>query len=207
MDVVSSVEKKTGLVSDVRDIKGGLYVKDPNWQWSHFFLPEDYDQAGPLEQWRSQQPVGYQTVVQLEKHENKKVDLDSESIKAAIKDSLSKMESVSWEESKEMDMAEIQVSSGVGDGCVITALWASGSCIALWDGRAHLDLNLFTNAESEEAANEFVTLFKGHFPKKSLTTALRDSQPRGFGRVVNFLEDIQPRRDPHWAKFKETATT
>jgi hypothetical protein len=35
-DVVSSIETKTGLVSDMRDIKGGLFAYDENWKPSHF---------------------------------------------------------------------------------------------------------------------------------------------------------------------------
>eukprot|EP00547_Thalassionema_nitzschioides_P012345 CAMPEP_0194261054 /NCGR_PEP_ID=MMETSP0158-20130606/45824_1 /TAXON_ID=33649 /ORGANISM="Thalassionema nitzschioides, Strain L26-B" /LENGTH=1291 /DNA_ID=CAMNT_0039001161 /DNA_START=88 /DNA_END=3964 /DNA_ORIENTATION=- len=198
--VTADIEKETSLVSDVRDIKGGLFYEDPEWEWSHFFLPEDYDQRGPLEQWKSQQPVGHQSVMQLEpKNPNKKIDFSMDAIKSALKMALSSMES---DESKAMSSADIKEVDSVGDGGLVTALWSGGNCVALWNGRDHIDLNLFTFVESKELHDEFVLHFRTYFRMK-LAIALRDTQPRGYGRVVNFPSDIGDRSDPHWAKFKE----
>lgn len=203
LDVVSKIEKKTKLVSDVHDIKGGLFYKNPDWEWSHFFLPEDHEQYGPLEQWNSQQPVGHQSVMQLEpKNPKKTVDLSVEAVKNALKETLSKIQSVSPDDSKDMANANFYELEGVGDGGIVVALWSGGNCVALWNGRDHLDLNLFTFNESKDLANEFVLNFRTFF-RMRLAIAPRDTFPRGYGRVVNFPSDIGDRANPHWAKFKE----
>ena len=93
-----------------------------------------------------------------------------------------------------------------GDGCLFLAFWAGGSSMILWDGRNHIDMNLFTDVES----NEFATKFVDTFVKKKLSDfeiKLHDEQPRGIGRVVNFEEDVgtfdesdPDDYDPHWAE-------
>lgn len=210
VETVGAIEKKTGLVSDVRDIKGGLFVKDPDWKPSHFFLPEDYEQQAPLDQYLSQQPVGFQTVFQLEpKSAKSTMTLTMEFVTNALKTALADMESVTAEEAKELGQVELHQVADVGDGGVVVASWSGGNVLVLWDGRKHLDLNWFSYEESAEMANECAYLFKSQFPKK-LATALQDDQPRGYGRVVNFLSDLPegvPRKHPHWAKFKDGATT
>mmetsp|Transcript_11539 Transcript_11539/g.13218 ORF Transcript_11539/g.13218 Transcript_11539/m.13218 type:complete len:1224 (+) Transcript_11539:116-3787(+) len=202
LDIVSGIEKKTGLVSDVRDIKGGLFYKDPDWEWSHFFLPEDYDQNGPMEQWVSQQPMGRQSVMQLEpKKANRNPEITMIKIKSALKEALTKMELVTSEMLKEMADAEFHEIE-VGDGGLVAALWSGGNCMILWNGRDHIDLNLFSYTESQEMEDEFVLHFRTFF-RMTLSVALRDTFPRGYGRVVNFRSDIGDRMTPHWAKIKE----
>lgn len=210
-DVVSSIETKTGLVSDMRDIKGGLFAYDENWKPSHFFLPEDYDQRSPFEQWKSQQPVGYQTVFQFEpQSETSKLDLSLETLQTALKNVISKLladgldDSEPWEESLGMEKVVLKDVSNIGDGALVVAQWSAGSCVVLWDGRTHVDLNLFTYNENPSFANRFSATFKSHFGKNGFNTALRDVQPRGYGRVVSFRSDMEDIGDhPHWAKFKQ----
>jgi hypothetical protein len=201
--IVSAIEVKTGLVSDIRDIKGGLFAFDENWKPSHFFLPEDYDQRSPFEQWKSQKPVGYQTVSQFEpKSDKTMVSLSSKILKAALLQTTKTLHEEEFEESKGMDKAEITEVESIGDGYLLMATWSVGNCVLLWDGRRHVDLNLFTYNENEEFSNDFSSVFKAQFGKVFIT-ALRDDQPRGYGRVVSFqddIEDIGPH--PHWAKFK-----
>mmetsp|Transcript_2386 Transcript_2386/g.3342 ORF Transcript_2386/g.3342 Transcript_2386/m.3342 type:complete len:692 (+) Transcript_2386:2014-4089(+) len=70
-DLVREVESSTDLVLEVRNILGGLWkpefkpVLEP-WEVSKYMSPGDYDRNSSLVQWRSQQPLGYQTVFQLE---------------------------------------------------------------------------------------------------------------------------------------------
>ena len=203
-EVVSTIETKTGLVSDVRDIKGGLFAYDHDWEPSHFFLPQDYDQRSPFDQWKSQKPVGYQTIFQLEpKNDQIRLELSAEIVKSALKETLSKMESKDMQESKDIEKAELTEVTNLGDGAMVVAHWSGGHVVALWDGRTHIDLNLFTYNESLEFANKFAAAFKARFGK-GFKTALRDVQPRGYGRVVSFLSDMKDIGvDPHWAKFKE----
>ena len=146
----------------------------------------------------SQKPVGYQTVLQLVSSEGR-MALSTEHINRALRDTIAKLESAEWRE--EISNAEVHEGSTIGEGCVIAALWSGGTCVALWDGRDHIDLNIFTFIESEEFANDFASFFKTHLAY-TLETALRDVQPRGYGRVVNFRKDIEPRVVPHGARFK-----
>ena len=304
-DMVDRIEKQTGLTSNIRNIHGGLWDL-PDSDASQFFLPKDYDRTSPLEQWRSQQPLGLQTVFQLEtvpaqepvlvgdriqiyhpfdwfdavvvsansdgtydieydggdfdvglprkrlhklesvsvgekvladfngngewfpativsensdgsfnveyhdgddeesvsihqirkisntvKKEEKPRNLTKDEVKDAFKHTLASMKS------KDIASAKLEEFTNLGDGCVLAAVWPEGNVVVLWDGRKHVDINLFTYAESVEFADEFVSQFKSTIPL--LEIALRDEQPRGFGRVVNFLHDIEPRVDPHWA--------
>jgi len=91
---------------------------------------------------------------------------------------------------------EIEEFENVGDGCMFVAFWSGGSVVVVWDGRKHIDLNLFTYDENNRVATHFSRIFKLSMRMK---TVLHDEQPRGYGDVVNFLSDIEPRGDPHWA--------
>jgi len=222
MAVVEDIEGQTGLISDVRNIQGGLFNYTPGFQPSLFFLPQDYDQTGPLEQWWSQQPLGHQTVFQLEVqpiereiYEEKRVMEDGEmrkkripkkikvnrdepittlEITAALRHTLTSMKKESMSDAQTQEFK-------VGDGYLWTALWSGGNVLVLWDGRIHIAVNLFTYQESTELAEEFAAHFTSKVPH--LQIRLRDEQPRGYGRVVNFKKDMEPWRTPHWAAFLE----
>jgi hypothetical protein len=79
-------------------------------------------------------------------------------------------------------------------------LWSGGNILVVWDGRSHVDVNLFTHQVDNIAFAEY---FESHFSEShfseqtALTRTLRDEQPRGIGRVVSFAKDITPL--PHWA--------
>ena len=91
----------------------------------------------------------------------------------------------------------VEEYKGLGEGRVLAAFWPVGMVIVLWDGRHHVDINLFTYEEGMEFPDEFTEHFRAAVDR--LDVALRDVQPRGFGRVVNFRKDVEPRVVPHWA--------
>eukprot|EP00957_Ditylum_brightwellii_P032854 2490917-Ditylum_brightwellii.AAC.1 len=64
--VMEFVERSTGLKSDVQLINGGLWTMQNDFVASHPFSPDDYDKTSPLEQWKSQHPLGLQVIAQLE---------------------------------------------------------------------------------------------------------------------------------------------
>lgn len=66
----------------------------------------------------------------------------------------------------------------------------------LWDGRKHIDVNLFTYEQNTEMANTFESNFR---TSKNLVTMLRDEQPRGIGKVVSYFADLEKGGKPHWA--------
>jgi hypothetical protein len=80
-----------------------------------------------------------------------------------------------------------------GDGCILIAFWPGGSILVMWDGRNHIDVNLFDFFGLSE---DFEMEFKQH--THGLETIFRDEQPRGFGRVVNFKRDLKA-MNPLWA--------
>lgn len=203
LDVVSRIEKASGLVSDVRNIVGGPFVEDPDWKPSHFFAPEDFDQHSPLEQWESQKPLGYQVVYQLEtKVSHTKLDMSPEILFIALQETLKELGSDEDGERSGMLEAKYISNKSAGRGSMTAALWSEGNCVALWDGFSHVDLNLFLYSEDDDLADEFSSTFQAKIPNK-FTTALQDNQPRGVGRVVNFKSDIDDiGYKPHWARFK-----
>jgi len=84
----------------------------------------------------------------------------------------------------------------IGDGSIENVLWAEGGVIVLWDGKSHVDINLFTYNEDKDFHSDFVQKFEKEIP--SLNVALHDTQPRGVGRVINFSSDVQPDVKPLW---------
>jgi hypothetical protein len=69
----------------------------------------------------------------------------------------------------------------------------------LWDGRSHIDINLFTYVEDVNLVDVFVDSFLELIP--AYTTILRDEQPRGSGRVVSYRRDLDDVQVPHWTSF------
>lgn len=116
-------------------------------------------------------------------------------VKAALEHTIASMESEDIASGK---MEEFVANNKMGgQGSVLVALWSGGSAVILFDGQVHVDINLFTYRESKDTHDEFAELFMSQIPM--LNIALRDEQPRGYGRVVNFRKDIEPRMLPHWA--------
>jgi len=181
VDVMSSIENKTGLVSDLRKIQGGV----PKFHevYEHIkFPPDAYDQSDILKQWNSQQPVAFQALFQLEGS----VKTSRSRVKAAFENAV--LNSFS---------SKIHEYKDVGDGSLFVSLNANRTAIVLWDGDRHIDVNIFDSSHKKIFAKKFSEKFKFKIPKYEV--ALLDEQPRGFGRVVNFFEDIEPRSDPFWA--------
>ena len=94
---------------------------------------------------------------------------------------------------------EIHEQEVDGDGCFIVAFCLGGSVTLIWDGRIHIDVNLFTFVESPRAHDDFEQQLKTKL--RSLEAILVDEQPRGFGRAVNFKRGLGTgkRAAPHWA--------
>jgi hypothetical protein len=118
--------------------------------------------------------------------------LSEEKVVSAFQYALSAMESRTFSAS---DIHELKVN---GDGCLLVAFCLGGSIILMWDGRIHVDVNIFTFFESPSAHDDFERQLKTKL--RSLEAILIDEQPRGFGRVVNFERDLGKgeRAAPYW---------
>jgi hypothetical protein len=183
------VEKKTGLVAEINNVRGGDFDFQDTFVAKQKFTDSDFDQTSPREQWESQKPLGLQTLFQLGATNEQKPALSSGKIKTALKVVLVRL----LEQENNVGVEEF---TDVGDGCVLVALWSQGHVIVLWDGRDHVDINLFTYKEDFELSSQFEKLFIEELPVLSL--ALRDVQPRGIGHVVNFAKDLTGAFRPRW---------
>merc|ERR1712194_237464 len=177
-------------MGDVRNIQGGLWKFQENFD-PPFFLPDDYDQSEPLKQWNSQQPAGFQTVFQLE---TKKANsgISSPKVKAAVKEALMTLSSSS----------KIHEFNNDSNGSLFVSLVPSGTVVVTWDGYNHVDINLFTFSHDSKISKHFLIVFQ--LKISNLKVVLLDEQPRGYGRVVNFLDDINQRTVPRWASLDQS---
>jgi len=199
VDATARIEERTGLTSEVKDITGDRHDYDPEWSALHFG-PEHYDQVNNWNQYQSQQPVGYQTVFQLEP----KTKTASGALLALSEEILTNAITQALTRSGLSLLSEQppHVGTNQGDGCVVMVPFVGGNCVILWDGRIHVDINLFTFAEDRDLAEEVQSRFVIRVPTTTtaddddesvdneLIIALRDVQPRGYGGVVNFLSDL-----------------
>jgi hypothetical protein len=113
--------------------------------------------------------------------------------------------------SEETEGAKVEEIKVPGDGTLFAAFWSSGTVIGLWDGRDHFDLNILTFFEKDDVHNGIYERLASKIP--FLKVALRDEQPRGYGRVVLFNDDLEEedeeseRQKPHWALNSAAAKT
>jgi S-adenosylmethionine/arginine decarboxylase-like enzyme len=114
--------------------------------------------------------------------------LTAAQVKDSLKHALSFVQS-----NKQIEVHEL---TSAGDGSILIAFWPGGSILVMWDGRNHIDVNLFDFFESSSLPENLALHFKQHI--HGLETILRDEQPRGFGRVVNFKRDLDS-INPLWA--------
>jgi hypothetical protein len=186
-------ERMSGLVPEIKSIRGGYGRFMPDFEPFNFYLPHDYDQKAPLEQWFSQKPQGIQTVIQYEVGINDETRLSADLMKNAVKQTLLMMQT--YEVITKFDLHEMTI---IGDGCVVVSFLSQGNIIVTWDGKKHVDINIFLFFEDFDFSNVFKKQWKENVPKE-LTELIVDEQPRGYGRVVNFMEDVTWRDTPHWA--------
>ena len=176
---VASTEEQTRRSSDVRYVLNGLnnYVADfvPSVTFSH----ADYDAKPARNQWESQQLLGRQTVTQFKAngnpHEYPKI------VRTGLQKVLSLMNIKGY---ITMGATQVREFAEIGDGITIVALWSECSAVVLYDGNSQLSLNLFTTDQDEIIHEKFEEFFIQHIP--SIELQLRDTQPRGTGRVITF---------------------
>lgn len=184
MNVVGSVESVTGLTADIRNIKSSLnnYVADfePSMTASH----DDYDHNAARQQWKSQQALAKQALVQFEVEQ--KEPLNTTATKEVLRTAL-------MNTNDDDDGRSIEVYDDVCDGAIIVGSWSLGRAILTWDGRTTLTANLLSD---KDVSVQLERDLEKHF---TLTVSSRDEMPRGIGRVVNYLSaDEKLAAPPHW---------
>jgi len=178
-DVAKNVEERiSGLEVVVRKVQGALVKAQEDFN-PQYFRNDDYDLEDSLKQYASQKSFGRQTVFQLNIEEG-----GPSTSSAAIEKVLSEtIEAMGYTISEGIMLVE----KDIGDGAMAAAVMKEGTVVVAWDGDVRIDINLFTFDETEKLATDFMTNFTDRIPKLKLS--LRDEQPRGINRVVNFAED------------------
>jgi len=186
------LEEEIGLKIDVVLSYGGLWRFQEDFVPTQHFVPDDFNQVSSLKQWNSQIPLGHQIITQLESKEKSESvhNLSPGIIKRALKTAISQLSDIK-------DLTDVEEHIGIGDGCLLLTCWSEGSLAVLWNGRGHVDLNIFGFNAHYDKLMSFEKVFITEL--KTLETVLRDVQPRGIGKVVSYAKDIQGGVEAHWS--------
>lgn len=177
-------QRLPGITIELRNIHGGLFNFQHDWN-PPVFTMSDYDDGSGKAQFDGQQPLGRQNIFQLvrapEVKQEKDLDLNLTRIWICLKSAMSAVR---------MKMTLVRhYPDRVGDGGIIFAFSDKGNVVVVWDGREHIDLNFFTYGEMEGTPEKFSGAFLRKVDRK-LHVGLRDDQPRGIGKVINFPSDL-----------------
>jgi hypothetical protein len=169
---------------ELRTIHGGLFHFIDDFDGGRKFTQSDYDNRPGQEQYSQQQPLGSQHIFQVVPKKGFLIEnLTPERLDLALVKALSKINC--------KQVYGRHYVGGIGDGILIAQKCDIGNAILVWDGREHVDLNLFLFHETEGDPETFVTTFMYYATlKNTLNIGLRDDMPRGIGRVVNFKSDL-----------------
>eukprot|EP00980_Cylindrotheca_fusiformis_P003503 scaffold781_cov132-Cylindrotheca_fusiformis.AAC.22 len=164
---------------EIRSIIGGKKHSQKDLEYERWtFAPEKYDAKPSIEQYQNQEPVGRHSVFQLHWSDPS----------ASFYKSLELLESTLLK--LNIRPARFDTFKEVGDGVVAVAVYKEGSATMVWDGKEHLVVNMFSFQQDKHIADSFIQTMMG-LSGNTLKVALRDDQPRGVGRVMNFSNEIK----------------
>lgn len=171
---------------ELRVIHGSMFQYEEELT-TRFFKLEDYDLSAAREQFKAQVPLGRQSIIQF----GIKGGLASKVSLSAVSLSLPEVSKLLSTGLADIDMGlSTNKQFAVGDGGVVLSLGSTINVIAVWDGKTQIVVNFFTFDQSDDVAGRFVKNFKKEASSKLLEMKLRDDQPRGFNRVINFASDL-----------------
>jgi hypothetical protein len=159
---------------EVKRVTGGFHYYDPDYA-SKSFPDSAYDRQPATEQGKNQLALGRQSIFQFEYFGDDASEMPTlEKLITFFEATLKRLRYSPFTEDKYME---------VGEGAVVVSKFSEGSAVLVWDGSKHVDVNLFSSDQSEERANAFGNKFT---ELSGLSAYLRDDQPRGTGRVMQF---------------------
>ena len=187
---------------ELRKIHGGLYnFVEKGKHEPKVFYQKDYNNTHADEHFKSQVILGRQYIFQYETNPEVK-KLKDDSLKIS---SLNEVEQIVYgamisridgliDLESQAEVTKLRYPVGDGGVCLISS--GRFNVIVVWDGRDHVDVNLFVfeDLTSARTLKDEVNLRIQQF--SVLKDVAIDIQPRGIGRVVNFPEDIVPRVNP-----------
>jgi len=194
----SFVDKLNRTVAEMNtsDLSANVdIILGAEWLYQEPFIPHgiakmtDYDSTTSLAQWDTQNPVGHQVIFQLESKRN----LNKVTIERSFTNTIAKLNVC------KTCKDDIRKFDAVGDGLVMTVSWSLGNIVLLWDGRRHIDMNIFTFFEDVEFTDTIQNTFQKGFRKSSLVLIHRDEQPRGVGKLVVYKRDVKFK--PIWSRI------
>ncbi len=195
--IKSMIQEVTNMVERIKVESGyaGIEIMsilgEPiKWQDNfnpQYFNRSHYDSLPGLDQFSRQMPLGSQTIFQYENPTSNAWSTKrmSQKISKVFKNSVKEF----------FEIVEYQRFSDLGDGVLIIIILQEGHAILQWDGFSHIDLNVFTYDEDidhESLGNSIMQSIPG------FSLSLKDEQPRGVSRVVNFKRDIGARTPGCW---------
>ena len=171
-------------------------INGAGWRYQDPFIPHgitkvtDYDLTKAMAQWDSQNHVGHQVILQMESNRN----LSKTAIERSFATTIANFDFGKYYKD------DIRKFDEVGDGLVLMVSWRFGNIVLLWDGRMHIDINVFTFFEDFEFVNTIQEAFQEDFAEADLVLNLRDEQPRGVGKMVLYKRDIG--FEPIWSNIE-----
>ncbi|KAL3932722.1 MAG: hypothetical protein SGARI_003885, partial [Bacillariaceae sp.] len=167
---------------EVRMVHGSMFNYDDNFEPTVFTL-EDYDLSAAREQYQVQEPLGRQNIIQFGEKDSVTRGRAEDTLDLAEVGKLVRMG---------LDDIDIGLSSdkqfAIGSGGIVLSLGATGNFIAVYDGKKSVVVNFFTFDERPGTPERFVKGFQAATYRK-MEVKLRDDQPRGINRVINFPSD------------------
>jgi hypothetical protein len=152
------------------------------------FPMDAYDLTAHGKQMTSQEALGRQSVVQLEPAGEADVEGSHNNWAMPLFDELYQyLESTVvttmgfgpvWKSEKYHGPDQLGALGGI-----VTMSYPQGNVVLVWDGKEHVDINLFSYNQNKELPDQFIHSFCSLV---GLEVKLRDDQPRGVGRVVSF---------------------
>jgi len=180
---IKSRLSSSDVLVELRNIHGALFKFLYDWD-PQKFRHEDYENKPQIKQYETQKPLGRQNIYQLVKAANvDDLGLDTAKILSYLNDAMTSIG---------LESIVTKNYEDVGDGALILTVSSEGYVTLVWDGREHISVNLFTENEEIGTPEKFVKTFLKSSGEK-LQIGLRDDQPRGVNRVINFPSDMDPR--------------
>ena len=180
--VAKSQAQHPDITLEIRNVLGGAYRAEKiadcqQANFTHVTTREDYNHEDAMSQWESQTALATQTLLQFSN------SVDGTPTLLEKKDLLMACSGAFAARGSNMKVYE----DFGGDGAIYAGTWETGTAVVSWDGRYGVDLNIFSTKDLPELQN-FELEIKNRLP--NLGGWLRDIQPRGYGRVVNFKEGM-----------------
>ncbi|CAJ1952697.1 unnamed protein product [Cylindrotheca closterium] len=172
-------EALPNLDVEIRTSIGGKKHTEKDLEYESWtFEPEKYDSSPNEIQNTEQESLGRQSIVQLNWSDEN----------AGIYTSLALLQNTL--QAMKFTPQRFSTFKDVGDGGGAFSTFTEGSAVLVYDGKEGLVLNLFLFDDAKAVADKFIDTFKAK-SNGTLEGWLRDDQPRGVGRVVNFSDEIK----------------